>query len=85
MMGTSKPKNPTPKQLMKLHAKLERLRRQKWSAEQELVDMARKIRGKNELVVDGDQLYRVSVGWGHFPAVSVELIGTKDSISQMIS
>lgn len=84
-MATSKPKNPTPKQLMKLHAKLERLRNQKWSAEQELIDMARKIRGKNELVVEGDKLYRVSVGWGHHPTVSVDLIGSKDSISQMIS
>lgn len=85
MMGTSKPKSPTPKQLMKLHAKLERLRSQKWHAEQELIGMARKIRGKNELVVEGDKLYRVSVGLGHHPTVCVELIGTKDSISQMIS
>ena len=85
MMATSKPKTPTLKQLMKLHAKAERLRSQKWHADQELIDMARKIRGKNELVVDGDKLYRVSVGWGHHPSVSVDLIGSKDSISQMIS
>ncbi len=74
----------TLKQLLKQKLKLQKLDQQKRAEERKLYAMAESHRGSSELITDGDSLYKISVGYGVWPSVNLEVIGSKDRLAELV-
>jgi len=72
------------KQVLKQKLKLQKLEQQKRAEERKLHSMAENHKGTSELIVNGDQIYRVSVRGGVWSDVSIEVIGAKDELAELV-
>jgi len=84
MTTAKKKKPPTSLQLLR-QLKKSRLARDRANAQQWILnDMASKAKGRTEVVVDGDEVYRVSVDYGAHASVDADLIGTRGDIAEIL-